>query len=303
MSEPLVALVTTWYRGGEHIDGFAAAVNALAYPSLRHVFVIHQLEPSEVTRLERLVPRASLITTGRNLGAAAGWNLGIRRAMEEHPSYVGILNPDTRPHPDCLGRQVAVLEGDRSIAACQPILLYSDEPSKVEMFGGSLDPTTGQCEHEYAGAALTDVLPAVRDAGYLDGGSILVRADVFRALGGFDERYFLYCEDSDLCLRIHQLGYRTVAVRDAWMWHYHRASRPGGTPPHEMFYTTRNQFYFVGKHGGRRAWAALLGRVIYKAPRTVLRHLRHGRGSLAWAYVSGIVYGVRGRMGQQGWVR
>lgn len=299
---PRVGLITIWYQASREMDRFVTALRALQYARLQPVFVIHQQTQDEVAWLSREVPLALIEQPGGNLGTAAGWNLGIVRLLEQDVDYVGIWNVDVRLDPESVKRLVAVMEKDGTIGACQPLLLYSDEPNKVEMYGGSMDVRTGQGEHDYKGATDLSSLPPLRDTGYLDGGTMMVRADVLRRVGGFDESFFMYAEDSDLSLRIQKAGYRTVAIRDARAWHYHRENCGAFPTPHQLFYETRNRFYLVRKHAGERARTHLVMESIGDIQRPVAHFLRRRKPALAWAYVTGVLSGATGRTGAQTWV-
>jgi GT2 family glycosyltransferase len=267
------------------------------------VFVIHAQTPDEVQQLRIGVPSAVVIEPGKNLGSAAGWNLGIRWLLSHGVDYIGIWNVDVRPDPFCIRHLVEAMLGDPTIGACQPLLLYSHDPGRVQMFGGSVDLRSGVGHHDYNRATGLATLPALRDAGYLDGGTMLVRPQVLRKVGLFDERFFMYAEDSDLCQRIRRAGYRTVAVRDARAWHCHRADLGPLPGPYQVFYETRNRFYFVRKHAGSSAWLRLVAHSLATFPRYLLYYTRHLRQPLlAWAYTAGTLAGIAGRMGKRGWV-
>ncbi len=300
---PLVGLITIWYRAAEEMDHFLSDLKTLQYTRLRSVFVIHGQTSGEVERLRSTVPQAVILQPGRNLGCAAGWNLGISGLLDDGVDYIGMWNADVGVDPRYLERLVAIMQNDSTIGACQPLLFYSDEPTKVQMYGGSVNPSTGAGRHDYNGSTALTALPPWRDAQYLDGGTMLIRASVLRQVGGFDERFFMYAEDSDLSRRIQKAGYRTVAVRDAWTWHYHRQIRGDFPAPSQLFYETRNRFYFVRKHAGARARWALVGRTLSRTlPRQLFYYLRRRRVTLAGACVAGTVYGMAELMGKRGWV-
>jgi len=172
----------------------------------------------------------------------------------------------------------------------------------VQMFGGSVDLRSGTGHHDYNRATDLATLPALRDADYIDGGTMLVRAHVFREVGLFDERFFMYAEDSDLSRRIRRAGYRTVAVREARAWHCHRIDLGPFPGPYQVFYETRNRFYFVRKHSGASAWLKLVAHSLVRLPRHLLYYYRVRQPLLAWAYTAGTMAGIAGRMGKRGWV-
>jgi GT2 family glycosyltransferase len=299
---PRVGLVTIWYRAAAHRERFLSDLTTLDYPWVESVFVVHDHKDAELTRFVEGRADATIIEPRANLGTAAGWNAGIRLLLENQVPYVGIWNLDVRLEPHCLRKLVEVMEADASIGACQPLLLYSDAPDTVEMFGGSVEVNNGSASHDYAGTSVLSELPGIRDVQYLDGGTMLIRSAVFRQIGGFDERLFLYDEDCDLSIRIQRANYRTVAVRDARAWHYHRQTHGLLPAPHSVFYLTRNKIYLVRKWAGESATRLTILHMLVHVPRVVLYYARRGSPRHAWAHVSGLMHGIVGAMGKRGWV-
>jgi GT2 family glycosyltransferase len=294
--------MTIWFDGSSQMGRYLDNLRAIRYPNLQLVFIINRATGKEVEQLKTSVPRAFIIEPGRNLGTAAAWNLGMRRLLPAGAKYIEIWNLDVRLDPSCIDNLVATLEQDPSIGVAAPLLFYSDQPDVVEMYGGSLDNRTGKASHDYVGTTDSTVLPAIRDSEYLDGGTMMMRAEVLRRIGDFDEDLFMYAEDADLCLRTRRAGYRTVAVRRSVAWHYHRQEKGLLHPPHEMFYGTRNQFRLVRKHFGSGTWRGLVLLTLGKLPRQLFYFLRRHKVTLAVAYATGVLYGILGWMGKRGWV-
>jgi GT2 family glycosyltransferase len=301
--EPLVGLVTLWYRASATVrHRFISDLAAVRYTRLLHVFVIQDQQPFEVDELRSSVPRAVILEPPMNLGTAAGWNRGIRRLLAEGADYIGTWNVDVRPDPDWLRHLIGVMHSDLTIGAAQPLLLFSDAPNMVQMFGGSIDVRSGLAVHEFRGTTELDRLPLIRDAQYLDGGTMIARSSALRAVGGFDEDFFLYTEDCDLSIRLRKRGFRLVAIRDARAWHYHRELIGALPAPHEMYYASRNRFLLVRKHGYPGVSLRLVAQVGFEMPRRVAYFLRRRAYRQAWAYLVGTVAGIAGRTGKSGWV-
>ena len=98
------------------------------------------------------MPDAVTLEPGRNIGPAAAWNLGIERLLDEDVEAVGIWNVDAHLDPDGVSRLVEVLETYPDIGAAQPILLDFDRPTRVQMYGGTLDLRLGLAKHDFKGA-------------------------------------------------------------------------------------------------------------------------------------------------------
>lgn len=295
---PKIILISVCYNDQTQLPRFVNALRDLRYPNFNFVLVDNGSHDESAVLVKRLYPEAVVLRPQQNLGTTGGWNLGLQHALGLGTDYVMFISLDIVLDPACLDRLVGCVESDAQIGAANPILLFSDEPHKVEMYGSSLDIRNGWMHQEHRGATDLSSLPRMRDTQSLDGGTLLVRADVIRRIGGFDEKFFMYFEDADLSLRIRKAGYRTVAVRDARAWHCHRQNRRGIAYPHEVFYLARNRFYFARKHAGLRAWIRIAVDMLWRAPLQLAYYLYHRKLNLARAYIAGIVNGVRGKMGK-----
>ena len=150
-----------------------------------------------------------------NGGFAHGCNVGWRRGGG---AFVLFLNPDSVMTPEAVRGLAATLERDDSIGAAAPRILEADGSlafSQRRYPRPSITFSQGFFLHRlFPGAAWADDI--VRDersyarpgsAEWVSGACVLVRRSALDELGGLDERFFMYCEDVDLCRRLHDRGY------------------------------------------------------------------------------------------------
>lgn len=166
---------------------------------------------------DALAANVRLIRTGRNLGFAAAANIGVRATTAP---YVLLLNPDACLTPGCLTPLVDDLERHPDCAIVAPLVVNEDGSPQGNARG---DPTmmTGLFGRTSLMRRLIPRFPAVRrnvvpveasggtlDVDWVSGACCLVRRQAFENVSGFDERYFLYWEDADLCRRLRRAGGR-----------------------------------------------------------------------------------------------
>lgn len=157
-----------------------------------------------------------------NLGSAGGSNALAALGSEE---LVWVLNPDTYPSPTCVTELVRALGGD-SVAAAEARQIPIEHPK-------AYDPVTG-------------------DTGWAAGACLLLDREAFRAVNGFDERFFpLYCDDVDLSWRLRLAGYRVVHVPSAVVFHDKRPHADGGVrwSPHEARSSTLARLWLYRRYG------------------------------------------------------
>lgn len=147
--------------------------------------------------------RINLVTADKNLGYAAGNNIGINIAMQHGAKAVWILNNDTLVFPNTLGALWARLNNAPRPGLCGALVRYFDEPNVVQCMGGGrtsratgLSTLAGQgYSVDQAKAIPTEEVE--RNINFIYGASVLASRDFISTVGLMDERYFLYCEEQD----------------------------------------------------------------------------------------------------------
>jgi N-acetylglucosaminyl-diphospho-decaprenol L-rhamnosyltransferase len=165
--------------------------------------------------LERAGIDVPVIASGRNLGYGAGANRGI--AASGDSDYVLVCNPDLHVHPGAVGRLLDALRAEPAWAIVGPLILDPDGrtypsvrrfPSLVDAAGHAVlglvapdNPFTRRYRSNGSAG------PGRSPADWVSGACLLARRSALEELGGFDESYFMFAEDMDLCWRAHRAGW------------------------------------------------------------------------------------------------
>jgi N-acetylglucosaminyl-diphospho-decaprenol L-rhamnosyltransferase len=177
------------------------------------------------------------LPSGRNGGFGFGCNLGAARGSAP---YLLFINPDATITPAALDVMLAAHEADPRLGAVGPRILGEDgELQLTQRYFPRLRSTWAQAfflhrvapHASWADEVIWDrsAYEAPASPDWLSGACLLVRRDAFEAIGGFDERYFLYCEDIDLCRSLRAGGYDLRFEPAATVRHIGGASAPSGT--------------------------------------------------------------------------
>ena len=180
------------------------------------------------------VPGVTLLEPGENLGFAGGCNLGAARATGDVLAFV---NGDAVVRPGALAALAAALDDTVGLATAS-LRLHGDDAvlnsagNPVHYLGISWAGGLGRPASAYAEPA---------EVASASGAATACRADRFRALGGFCEPMFAYCEDAELSLRCWQRGWRVVYVPGAVVTHRYEFSRN----PRKLYLVERNRLFLV----------------------------------------------------------
>jgi len=260
-----------------------------------HVFVIDNGSGDDsAAKLRAALPSLAtgphaveLVALAENRGFTGGMNEGFRLAHERGLPFALVLNNDLRLPPDFLAPLVAVLDNDPTVAAVGPTVLQSDGTVWAE--GGRTGFTPNVLRLVNQGKA-----PRPREHGpeavpFLPGACVLFRTSSVTAVAGFDDAYFMYWEDVDLCERLRERAGKVVWLPWVRVEHLGGRSSGGGKSPLRKFLMACNAVRFLRARGNAGLWAAFVVFDVLLWPLTLLTGPR-----AAIAKLRGVVAGLRG---------
>lgn len=207
---------------------------------------------STVDIIKKSFKQASLHCLKKNSGFAAGHNFVLPRLNSK---YHAIINPDIEIKSDVLSQMVSYLEENENIGLLSPKILY---PSGAAQPHGKRRPN---CKYLLAGRFRNEQKPSAAFAEYAmlekgesapfeienaSGCFMLIRTELLKKLNGFDERFFLYFEDSDLTLRLNKISSAFYFPQAAV---YHSWARDSKKKIRFKLIEFKSMLYFFKKHG------------------------------------------------------
>ena len=240
MTTPNVTAVLVNYNAGPELRRALQSIAAEMSGQPWEAFVIDNASvDGSGAIIDEFAPQAHLVTNVENVGFARGVNQGLRLASAPR---VLIMNPDCRLMAGAIAALTSALEAYPSCALVGPRILNPDGSVQgsargdPDMFTGLFGRTTllRRLLPELSVSKRNVVLPddVAREGGdslvvdWLSGACMLARRDALERVNGFDERYFLYWEDADLCRRLREAGYQVRYV-------------PGATAIHRVAHSSR----------------------------------------------------------------
>jgi GT2 family glycosyltransferase/glycosyltransferase involved in cell wall biosynthesis len=262
---PMVSVVVVNYRGAEDtITCLRALRDDLDYPAelLQVICVDNASGDGGVERIKAAVEGVELIESETNLGFAGGCNLGVGRAKG---TVLAFLNNDARPHRDWVRAAVGVLIADRTIGAVASKVL-DWEGKHIDFVDGGLT-WYGMGYKLHVGEVDDGANDTARDVLFGTGSALFVRTDVYRALGGFDERFFMFYEDVDLGWRLNLRGWRVRYEPRSLAYHRHHRSMSTLDSSRETYLLERNALASLYKNVSDTTLAKVLPAAIALAVR------------------------------------
>jgi hypothetical protein len=189
-------------------------------------------------RVANLFPEIRLVCSQNNLGYAGGNNLGARQARGR---YLVFLNPDTMPTAGWLAALTTALEHNPRIGLATSKVIFLHQLERVNAAGNDIHLTGLTLCRGLGWSVSTLDQPVI--VGAVSGAAFAIRRDLFELLGGFDERFFMYMEDTDLSQRARLAGYHCLYTPYSVV--YHDYSLRFG--PQKSYFQERNRYLMLLK--------------------------------------------------------
>lgn len=291
----MLSVVTVSYNARRELDGCLSSLFRSSSSSELDVIVVDNAsKDGSAAMVRNRFPSVTVLESPDNLGFARASNLGWRRAR--HP-LVLFLNSDTSVPKSAIEHLVEKMNAQPDIGALGPLLRNSDGP--IQMSFGDMMSLSAELRQKILDAGYRDgrgplrgyvegLHARERDVDWVSGACLLTRRELLERIGGFDEEFFLYSEDVDLCARLRAEGYRIVFTPHVEIIH-HRGRSVASDRDKAFVESQRSRLHFYRKHYGQPKLALLklyltakLGLAYLVRPsgrrayRNVLRSVFHG---------------------------
>lgn len=238
---PFFSVVIANYNGERHLRTCLDALRQQTFTDFEVIVADDASHDGSLALVERDYPEVRLVINRQNEGFASTCNTG---AAASNGRFVVMLNNDTEPDPAWLEELVKVIVANPQAASVASKLMLFDDRKRLHTAGDAL---------------LADGTPRNLGAWEVDdgrydsgaqvfsacGGAAVYRRDVWEALGGYDEDFWMYMEDVDFGFRARLAGYETVLAPEAIV--YHHVSASGGDVL-ASYYVGRNSIWLIAKN-------------------------------------------------------
>lgn len=216
MQKKVSVVVLNW-NGKKHLKICLESLKLVNYSSLEVIVVDNNSTDGTVEMVEKSYPWVRLVKNKKNVGYAKGNNIGIRESSSE---FVFILNNDTKVTQDFIDPLVSLMDSDQKIACVQPKLLYAIKPTILNAVGSFLTSFGFLYHYGYRKKEELSKYNRRMDIYSAKGAAMLLRKTALNKVGLFDEDFFIFFEETDLCHRLWLAGFRIVYEPSSIIFHF-----------------------------------------------------------------------------------
>lgn len=255
---PTVYILLVNWNATEHALACLSSLQSLSYPNYKTLVIDNASSGTSADAIAAAYPSIPLLRLPYNLGFTGANNVGFLYALDRGADFVYLLNTDTWVDPDFLLEAIKVATSTPDIGIVGSKVLHADRPDRLQFAGGRVNLTTGYNGRPFGYNQIDrGQYDHIVDIDWVTGCAMLVSRPCLEVTGAFDDTFFAFHEDIDLCLRARRAGFRVVMSPESRVWHKGGGSLGDVVSESHMYYDVRNGLRLVEKH--RPASNKLLG--------------------------------------------
>lgn len=215
-SMPKVSVVILNWNGKKFLHACLTSLRKLTYKPVEVILVDNNSSDGSVEFVKKNFSWVKLVVNTRNDGFAKGNNIGFKKSTGK---YILFLNNDTIVTPTFLQSMVRQMEHDASIGCMQPQMRMMDHKELQDEAGGYLTHFGFLYHYGYKKKYALSPYKLKREVFSIKGACMIVPRRVFEEIGKFDEDFFIFFEETDVCHRIWLAGYRVIYDPTTYIFH------------------------------------------------------------------------------------
>lgn len=247
------------------------SISALEHPQvdLDIIVVDNASDDNSVVQIKKHAPQVTIIQLDENKGFTGGNNIGVSQALKNKSEYVWFLNNDTEVDSKSLMSLLRTFHDPSvGIAGSKIYFMKNHEYHKSRYkthelgnvlwyAGGIIDWNNIYGSHRGVDEVDNGQYDNEEETPFVTGCSMMITRQCLELTSGFDNKYFAYLEDMDICQKIEHAGYKVMYVPNSKVWHKNAGSTGGAGNKVHQYYMTRNRLLFGFRYGSTRTIIAL----------------------------------------------
>src|SRR6056297_312665 len=259
------AVVILNWNGKKYLEQFLPhIINHSKQSDTEIIIADNNSTDDSIKFLEKNRPEIKIIRLDKNYGFAGGYNRALQKIKAE---YYILLNSDIEVTKNWLPPLVELMESDENIAACQPKIKAFHQKDFFE-YAGAAGGFIDKYGYPFCRGRILDAVEKdtgqynnIRQIFWATGACLVIKANLFHQLGGFDDDFFAHMEEIDLCWRLKNAGFKIVVQPKSEVYHVGGGTLPAS--PFKLYLNYRNNLYLLYKNLPKgRLFSTLIIRMI-----------------------------------------
>ena len=247
MTAHIKILILNW--NGKHLlKPCLDSVSAIDYPNYSVMVIDNGSTDNSVKMVNENFPKVDILELKDNYGFAGGYNRCFTQLRDEYSEFVLLLNNDTEVDPNILSsfNDAREMYGDNNLYGGK--IFYQDKSNLIWYAGGNVNLKRAKISHRGIRQNDSAEFSKPLQTDYVTGCCLFTSMEVINQLNGFDERFNMYGEDVDLCLRAKQKGINCYYWPDVKLYHHVSASLGGNYSINKMLKKMKAYIRLIRKH-------------------------------------------------------
>lgn len=312
MPEPtkLIGIILVMYRQKHNLDPLYRSLLGQSEKNFRIYFVDNNPDSNDADFSRKLNEDLKLdivyITPGSNTGFAGGNNIGASKAISDGCKNIFFLNNDSVLDSNCLFHLRQAIDIFPGTGAAGPLIFFGlpGEESKciIQEFGASANFKTYDIRKNYEKQKYNEIedrIPEISEVDLISGGATFLKTAVLMKAGLWNEMYFAYGDEIDLAARMLKAGFKTIAVKNAVLWHNHKWNKENKQGYYfEYYLIQRNKYLYFRQFKFYGPMLVALFKDILIFPRRLIWFIKVCDFTLGFYYLRGTFAGLFGKSGK-----
>jgi GT2 family glycosyltransferase len=288
MVKPFVSIIIVNWNGKKFLDSCLGSLSTIAYKNVEIIFVDNASSDRSVEFVKANYPKVVIIHNKKNLGLSGGHDVAFKKAKGD---AVLLLNTDTIVGKRFLNELVAVLFSNQEYGGVQPKLIIPkynviDSIGSFFLPGGNLYHF-GREKNPHLG-----IYNKTMEIFSTKAACMLIKTTVLKKTGLFDKDFFVYFEDTDLCMRIWLAGYKVIYTPKTIVYHKGGGASKQMPPSYIEFHSYKNRICTYIKNLSPKYLLSVLPVMIFLYEVAASIYICTGKISIAWAIQKGIIWNI-----------
>jgi N-acetylglucosaminyl-diphospho-decaprenol L-rhamnosyltransferase len=252
-----LSIILVNYNGQEFLERCLTSIQEFVDSQFCEVIIVDNCSiDSSIEIIKNNFPSFKLIASPANLGFGKANNLAVKHSHGEHLLFLNTDTILTEQTPQILSNY---LTANQAVGAVSPRITFRDGsyqlscgklPNLAIEFIDKIRYGLDRKWHDVFGTLYNQQYSKVKEMGWLTGACLMIRRDVFEQIGGFDESFFMYFEDKDICKRLYEAGWKVVYYPQTNLIHLLGGSSSSVKKSTNTYYRD-SQLYYYQKHLGK----------------------------------------------------